>query len=74
MNYALVAERSGSDSKYDSSAEESSVVPKIIEECCKRDLKENFALKTEEYSELCTVRNNYYSELCTIEVDRIVLF
>ena len=43
-NYALVAERSGSGRKYDSSAEGSSGVAKTIEECCKRDLRENSAL------------------------------
>ena len=63
MNYALVAERSGSGKKYDSSAERSSVVAKIIERCCKRGLRENSALKTEEYSKLYTVRNNYLSQV-----------
>ena len=73
MNNALVAERSRSGRKYSSSAEGSSVVANTIEECCKRGLRENSALKTEEYSELCTVRNNDYSELCIIRVDCIVL-
>ena len=58
MNYALVAERSGSGKKYDSSAEGSSVVANTIKECCKRGLRENSALKTEEYSGLCTVRKD----------------
>ena len=73
MNYALAAERSGSGRRYDSSAEGSNVVAKTIEGCCKRGLRENFALKTEEHSRLCTVRNNYYDEFCTIGVDCIVL-
>ena len=73
MNYALVVERSGSGRKYDSSAEGSSVVANTIEGCCKRNLRENSALKTEDHSGLFTVRNNYYDKLCTIGVDCIVL-
>ena len=56
MNYALVADRSGSGRKCDSSAKGSSVVPKTMEGCCKRDLRENSVLRTEEYSGLCTIR------------------
>lgn len=44
MNYALVAERSGSGRKYDSNAEGSSVVANTIEECYKRGLREYTAL------------------------------
>ena len=55
MNYALVVERSGSGKKFNSSAEENSVVAKTIEGCCKRGLRKNSTLKIEEYSGFCTI-------------------